>query len=101
MRFTVSKGAFHVTERFHIALSYSINITFPADCTNNARAARYIHPDYSQTNSLFIHQFKFILWNPGNFFSTNPQPPRGISITLPPLLVLTFFDRRKDAGVNT
>ncbi|HGB4042898.1 TPA: hypothetical protein ACIVF9_000413, partial [Salmonella enterica subsp. enterica serovar Typhi] len=35
------------------------------------------------------------------FFSTNPQPLRGISITLPPLLVLTFFDRRKDAGVNT
>ncbi|EDP9253248.1 hypothetical protein GQ004_003386 [Salmonella enterica] len=47
MRFTVSKSAFHVTERFHIALSYSINITFPTDCTNNARATRYIHPDYS------------------------------------------------------
>ncbi|EEJ1382556.1 hypothetical protein CSQ49_000396 [Salmonella enterica subsp. arizonae] len=47
LRFTVSKGAFHVTERFHTPLSYSINITFPVNCTNNARAARYIHPDYS------------------------------------------------------
>ncbi|EDR7018249.1 hypothetical protein ZK80_001943 [Salmonella enterica subsp. enterica] len=47
MRFTVSKGAFHVTERFHNALSYSINIIFPAHRTNNARVARYIHPDYS------------------------------------------------------
>ncbi|EEE2765693.1 hypothetical protein CSO61_003146 [Salmonella enterica subsp. diarizonae] len=47
MRFTVSKSTFHVTERFHTALSCSINITFPVDCTNNARAARYIHPDYS------------------------------------------------------
>ncbi|EDS7421085.1 hypothetical protein X711_002422 [Salmonella enterica subsp. houtenae] len=47
MRFTVSKSAFHVTEHFHTALSYSIDITFPVDCTNNARAARYIHPDYS------------------------------------------------------
>ncbi|EDR6096336.1 hypothetical protein C8939_002582 [Salmonella enterica subsp. enterica serovar Java] len=47
LRFTVSKGAFHVTERFHNALSYSINIIFSTDCINNARVARYIHPDYS------------------------------------------------------
>ncbi|EGS1128198.1 hypothetical protein CFSAN000509_000471 [Salmonella bongori CFSAN000509] len=47
LRFTVSKSAFHVTERFHTPLSYSINIIFPADCTNNARQAQHIHPDYS------------------------------------------------------